>query len=92
MQAARTENGWKLDMDATSSAMPDQVRMQLTAAQAIVGPLLGAMDSIRQKVESGEISDAAGVQAALGMAMQRAMGGMRGGPPSSSGDGEAQEP
>ncbi len=92
MQAARTDNGWKLDMDATSSAMPDQVRMQLTAAQAIVGPLLGAMDSIRQKVESGEISDAAGVQAALGMAMQRAMGGMRGGPPSSSGDGEAQEP
>ncbi|MFM7479882.1 MAG: hypothetical protein ACKO4V_01980 [Planctomycetota bacterium] len=92
MQAARTDNGWKLDMDATHSAMPDQVRMQLMAAQGIIGPLLGAMDSVRQKVESGEISDAAQVQAALGMAMQRAMGGMRGGPPSGSSDGDAQEP
>jgi len=92
MQAARTDNGWKLDMDSTSSAMPDQVRMQLMAAQAIIGPLLGAMDSTRQKVESGEIATPAQVQATLGMAMQRAMGGMRGGPPSGSADGEGQEP
>jgi len=92
MQATRTDSGWKLDMDATNSAMPDQVRMQLTAAQAIIGPLLGAMDSVRQKVESGEITTAPQVQAALGMAMQRAMGGMRGGPPRGAGADDAQEP
>jgi len=92
MQATRTDSGWKLDMDATSSAMPDQVRMQLTAAQAILGPLLGAMDSVRQKVESGEITTPAQVQGALGMAMQRAMGGMRGGPPRGASADDAQEP
>jgi len=92
MQASKAENGWKLDMDATSQAMPDQVRMQLTAAKAIIGPLLGAMDSVRQKVESGEITTPQEVQAALGMAMQRAMGGGRGGPPSGSGGDEPQEP
>ena len=92
MQAARTDNGWKLDMDSTSSAMPDQVRMQLMAAQAIIGPLLGAMDSTRQKVESGEITAPAQVQATLEMALQRAMGGMRGASPSGSAEGDGQEP
>jgi hypothetical protein len=79
-------------MDSTSSAMPDQVRMQLMAAQAIIGPLLGAMDSTRQKVESGEITAPAQVQATLGMALQRAMGGMRGASPSGSAEGDGQEP
>lgn len=66
----KTDEGWKVDLDATVALLPEEQRAQMLGAQAMMTPLIAALAEVTAKVESGEISSAEQVQMALKMAMQ----------------------
>lgn len=72
-KAVKTDDGWKVDLDATTEAMPEAERSQLTAATAMMAPLAGVFADLAAKVESGELKSAQEVQFAMMRGMQGAM-------------------
>ena len=79
-KAAKTEEGWKVDVDATMAAMTDEDRAKMTAGFVMMAPMAEACKAVAAQVRSGEIASAAGIQAALMKAMQSSMPGMPGQP------------
>ncbi|MSR28804.1 MAG: hypothetical protein EXS03_04410 [Phycisphaerales bacterium] len=73
--AVKTDDGWKVDLDATAEAMSPQERAQIAGASAMTRPLASAFDDVAARVESGEFADAEQVQGALMAAIQGAMQG-----------------
>lgn len=80
-KAARTEGGWKLDLDTTAAEMDETMRTQMTMVGAMMGTLTEGLTGITAQVESGKIKNAQDVQSALAMAMKKLMGGAGGGGP-----------
>ncbi len=77
-QAALTDNGWKLDLDKTSTDMDETMKAQMSAAGAMMGTLTQGLTQVTERIENGQLKTAQAVQGALMMAMQKLMGGMGG--------------
>jgi len=77
-QAALTDNGWKLDLDKTSTDMDETMKAQMSAAGAMMGTLTQGLTQVTERIENGQLKSAQAVQGALMMAMQKLMGGMGG--------------
>ncbi len=76
--ATRTEQGWKLDLDATSTSMDQTLRSQLNAAGGMLGALIAGLDEVTAEIESGQIESAPAVQQAIMIRLQKAMSEMSG--------------
>ncbi len=74
-KAARTDEGWKLDLDATATTMDEAQRGQMAAAGAMMGTLIDGLTGITAQIESGEMKSPQEVQGALMLAMRKLMGG-----------------
>ena len=69
-KAVKTDEGWKVDLDASVALLPEEQLTQMLGGQKMMTPLIAALAEVTSKVESGEITSANQVQMALMMAMQ----------------------
>lgn len=77
-KAALTDDGWKLDLDATATEMDAGLKAQMDVAGSMMGTLTQGLTQITERIENGQLKNEQAVQGALMMAMQKLMGGMGG--------------
>lgn len=81
INAAMTDDGWKIDADAWVESMDDTTRGQLSAAGGMMAGLTSAIDGVTEKISDGSIPSAQAAQMALMTALQAGMGGGAGNGP-----------